>query len=621
MFCRKCGAQNEDGAKFCKKCGERLEEVVFETQQAGTSKVEHSGTKSGKKKIGTVIAVIVALILIMAALVMVAFFIRKVTKEKQYAGAMDRGQRYMEELDYEKAEAEFLTALSIDPKDPKPYLALADVYLAQDEPEKAIEILEQATENVLEDVQKEMEESSQKDIGKKLEEIKKLEKYTWVVEPEIEADDIFYVGTEGIKDLSYRCYNDSHRQAMLEYAVIRRGDAFGLIGYDGKLIGGMDYRSINYYYYDNYTLDRFEAKYESQYQSDWVTYSLIDGEIVPFVPRSIGGLELVIDEFYYSEGIHNTSENSTYQRYSVNLEHPIPIQQSSDSSYYFGKEGLPYALYADGKLVTEFDYEDMGSLGEELVAVKKDGKWGYLNEKGETVIPIEYDGSWTIHPMSDDGEETAYAYADSDGYVTLCKDGKWELRNTKGTLVIMPGVFEKICPVYDGKCWVKRNGKWGVIALEGDEDDTTSKSEEIDYEALYGPLVQEANQTYGNYNLYFKYDIDKDGVDELLLQEGTCEADYMYHVYTIQNKKSVSLGSISGSHSMFYADEEGGKYSYIYQVMGHMGYEHLSKVEIKDGKVQTTQLSDRELAPDEGYYENEYPLSYTTVDDLFLLRN
>ena len=56
-------------------------------------------------------------------------------------------------------------------------------------------------------------------------------------------------------------------------------------------------------------------------------------------------------------------------------------------------------------------------------------------------------------------------------------------------------------------------------------------------------------QLYGEYNDYYLYDMDGDGVKELLLQEGTCEADYMYQVYTIANGAAVSLGELSGGHT------------------------------------------------------------------------
>lgn len=84
-----------------------------------------------------------------------------------------------------------------------------------------------------------------------------------------------------------------------------------------------------------------------------------------------------------------------------------------------------------------------------------------MNAKGKIVIPLKYDASWsdysptgmmdgTYHVIKD------YCYAASEGYVVLVKNGKWEIRSTDNKPVILPGIFEKILPAYEGKCWVKR---------------------------------------------------------------------------------------------------------------------------------------------------------------------
>ena len=84
------------------------------------------------------------------------------------------------------------------------------------------------------------------------------------------------------------------------------------------------------------------------------------------------------------------------------------------------------------------------------------------------------------------------------------------MRNTSGKLVIASGVFEKICPVYDGKCWVKKDGKWGVIQLKNAKGDSwaektaekieqkkakLSQKEETIEEAATEETAQEDNST------------------------------------------------------------------------------------------------------------------------------
>ena len=56
----------------------------------------------------------------------------------------DLGMRYLDEGNYEEAIIAFNAAIEIDPKQEDIYLALKDVYIAQGDTKKAIEILEQA---------------------------------------------------------------------------------------------------------------------------------------------------------------------------------------------------------------------------------------------------------------------------------------------------------------------------------------------------------------------------------------------------------------------------------------------------------------------------------------------
>ena len=66
----------------------------------------------------------------------------------------------------------------------------------------------------------------------------------------------------------------------------------------------------------------------------------------------------------------------------------------------------------------EFDY--VGCFNEGLARVKKDGKWGYINTKGEQIIECKFDD----------------AYCFSEGFAWVEKDGKWGYINTKGCSVI-----------------------------------------------------------------------------------------------------------------------------------------------------------------------------------------
>ena len=69
--------------------------------------------------------------------------------------------------------------------------------------------------------------------------------------------------------------------------------------------------------------------------------------------------------------------------------------------------------------------------------MKKDDKWGYVNEKGEVVIPIEYDASWCYdtyvfsYDKESESERIEACYGATDGYVPCA-------RTADGSFGILP---------------------------------------------------------------------------------------------------------------------------------------------------------------------------------------
>ena len=55
---------------------------------------------------------------------------------------MEQAQRFMLEEDYEQAIASYQFVIDIDPKNVEAYLGMAETYIAADEQEKAVKILE-----------------------------------------------------------------------------------------------------------------------------------------------------------------------------------------------------------------------------------------------------------------------------------------------------------------------------------------------------------------------------------------------------------------------------------------------------------------------------------------------
>lgn len=86
-------------------------------------------------------------------------------------------------------------------------------------------------------------------------------------------------------------------------------------------------------------------------------------------------------------------------------------------------------------ITMEFDY--IGNFYNNLAAVKKGDKLGFINEKREIIIPLEYDSDVLLH--------TTLGYTDmfERGYLILKKDNKWGVIN-ENNAVILPFKYDMV---------------------------------------------------------------------------------------------------------------------------------------------------------------------------------
>lgn len=419
-------------------------------------------------------------------------------------------------MDYEKAEDSYLEAISIDPKQKEPYLGLVDTYVAMEDYDRAVKTAEEAKAVLPEEDQQEFDDIIQKWSN--------VIEYTWAVEPEIEAEDITYIQSGDLLSFSA---NEREKQKDSEYAVIVQDGLFGIIRSDGTVVVEPEYIDISEYYGGAYLMRRGVPQYESSVNSDWDLYFFDEKTEEITMAEGLGSGPDPMGAYYYCGGLHNINEAYTYLDYQFEEpDFPVPVQrsddifESSDGYYGYWLQGM-YAVYSDGALTTDFIYEECGSESNGVLAAKKDGKWGYIAADGTEVIPFEYDSSWQI--FSGD-EEISYCYAASEGYIPLVKDGMWEMRDTAGNVVIPAGVFEAIRPVNEGKCWVQKNGKWGVIQLETDAAQPEEPEDSMDDEDLKEPQTEVKSEeelravleeNISDLIVNFEYDdYDGDGVSE-----------------------------------------------------------------------------------------------------------
>lgn len=129
------------------------------------------------------------------------------------------------------------------------------------------------------------------------------------------------------------------------------------------------------------------------------------------------------------------------------------------------------------------EYE-IGFFSEGLAAVKKNGKWGFMDAKENIIVPLEYD---EIEPFSDGlariRKNFKYGFIDTNGniivqaeydeaetftneFARVTKNGQTGIIDAKGNIVI-PAEYEAISPINEGYVWFQKDSKWGLLDMNG----------------------------------------------------------------------------------------------------------------------------------------------------------
>ena len=119
--------------------------------------------------------------------------------------------------------------------------------------------------------------------------------------------------------------------------------------------------------------------------------------------------------------------------------------------------------------------------------------------------------------------------------------------------------------------------------------------------AAYENVIADAGASSGDFGISLAlYDIDQDGIRELLISHGTCLADWVNDIYTLEDGKYVSYIGNVGRQGLFYTAPDGNGMYFLY---GYQGYQEITRI-TKSGKdIVQTLLESRELNANENYTE------------------
>lgn len=395
--------------------------------------------------------------------------------------------------------------------------------------------------------------------------------FMWHIEPFIEAEDIIN-SDEDVHNFGDR---KNYHYPSDEYSVIKQNSKYGIIRYDGTYLAEVKYDRGGFGSFEDELFVDSKIGTGNSYDDYETVYlnvgdnAVVIGDMCP----GRGGMEhkymynKADDKIYYitfasdNACLLNSSDFSSksYSAHEVFIveQYDFDVAQL-DSNHPWGeteKKAPKFGVSNKTNILVLCEY-DKGCMNDDggIVALEKDGKWGFFNKNGEQIIDFICDGmdnkklfsDW--YPYGHVYNQSKYPYLATEGYIPVKIDGKCGYYDDKGNEVIPVGTFEEVRPVHNGLAWVKFGGKWGVIQMTAAEPDTESETS-IDISGLFETGIWQnlyvdelkkymSSNKYNDESMFDLYDIDSDGIPELFISRGSSFIDTC-DVYTVYNDKLV----------------------------------------------------------------------------------
>lgn len=206
-------------------------------------------------------------------------------------------------------------------------------------------------------------------------------------------------------------------------------------------------------------------------------------------------------------------------------------------------------------------------------------------------------------------------HAQNIGWMGWAKNG--ESAGTAGFGYRLEGINIKIVPAGS--------------AAPGSTENAFQKYVAPQYRQAYRDLVNQAYQEFvatyppGSYGgsaefacPYSLFDIDSNGIPELLIEKGNIEANYTYYIYTYENGQAKFMGTTNGSHSTLFGKTNATSGELLLR-KAHMGHHQVFEINYINGSI-TTNMVLNEVVPDGvPYFKTDYPVPFAYARDLSLL--
>lgn len=280
--------------------------------------------------------------------------------------------------------------------------------------------------------------------------------YEWVLQPQIEADDI-----QPLSLCDGMAYTSSHDQSAMVYW--KDGKA-GIIDYAGQLLVSAAYDGA-------VSLSEGERGYVVKQGDAFFLYE--GGDCVFIDYNDLGLAEGDYTGFAYWSEVNQLCVQLSYD--SSDIE---PVPQTSivradwllDGDMYRAEGGYGLAdadtLFVAPTMLDAVDYTAIPEDPQNDAFALFDGEtWTYYDTDGEIIISgcepgwRQIEDVYRFVPL-----DTLRPFHFSEGLLCVGQDGAWGYCDHEGNMVV-PCVFEAARPVCNGLAWVRLDGLWGVIRI------------------------------------------------------------------------------------------------------------------------------------------------------------
>ena len=193
------------------------------------------------------------------------------------------------------------------------------------------------------------------------------------------------------------------------YIVVEKNDKYGIVTVDGEEKINPEYQDIKYIFQEYYIAKKdnkcgiinIENETKLEFTYDDLTYikeaNIIEGSSnkaeVDLIDSNFNlKLSGILSQMNIEEGYMKIRIGTEYKYYNFKFEEKKNTQILKNNTLFLSKENGKYGFVdKNGIVVVNYIYDDATEQNESgYVAVKKDGKWGALNSKGEEVVEPKY---------------------------------------------------------------------------------------------------------------------------------------------------------------------------------------------------------------------------------------